>query len=62
MITYTLNVQASSNEFEYAMDRFYTLIYAFSVNSRLDVTVSSTVQKFCPIQRFEKLHMLFLFS
>ena len=31
MITYTLNVQASSNEFEHAMDRFYTLIYAFQL-------------------------------
>ena len=37
MMTYTLNVQASSNEFEHATDRFYTLIYVFSVYSFLDV-------------------------
>ena len=36
--------------FEHTMDRFYALINAFSVNSRLDVTIFSTVQKFCPVQ------------
>ena len=52
--------------FEHAMDRIYTLINAFSFNSRRDVTIFSAIQKiFLPSSRIEKLHhtyTLILFS
>ena len=43
--------------FEHTMNRVYTSIHAFTVNSRLDVAIFSMViiKTFCPVQVSEKL-------